>query len=358
MRQIFSQGALTIAAMVSAGGLVVAGAPQGTAAGRGQQPPSPSVITGRVLDASGNPVGGAFVTALRSDTSGGRPFRPVSARIHATTNGRGEFRLEGLHDGEFFVAALPHNPPVDAGNRLVRSGYGNTFHPGVAAVADARLVRVKPGAPATADITLLPARLSVISGLVLGSNGQPTPGGMVLLAHGDGFFGLDSRAFRIRGDGAFAVAALQPGTYFLQYRETPWPPPRGTIPKVSQAKVMVDGADVTNVRVVPLEMVRATGRVIVDASYRASLVPSTVRVSAFPVPSDGNPGPQHPGNVRDDLTFDFRTWPLPGRVRVTIDSPQWTLKAVRLGGVDITDTTIEFVQGKEITGLEVELVRR
>ena len=49
---------------------------------------------------------------------------------------------------------------------------------------------------------------------------------------------------------------------------------------------------------------------------------------------------------------------MPGKVRVFIEAPGWTVKAVRLNGTDITDKAIDFVQGKEITGLEIELVRR
>ena len=105
-------------------------------------------------------------------------------------------------------------------------------------------------------------------------------------------------------------------------------------------------------------MVRATGRIVVDPALRASFPHAAIRVSAFPVPVDGNPGPQRGGQVQQDLTFEFRTWPMPGRVRVFIESSAWTVKAVRLNGVDITDKVIDFVQGAEITGLEVELVRR
>jgi len=83
-----------------------------------------------------------------------------------------------------------------------------------------------------------------------------------------------------------------------------------------------------------------------------------MRVSALPVPVDGNPGPQRGGQGQPNLTFEFRTWPMPGRVRVMIQSPAWVVKAVRLNGVDITNKTIDFVQGEPITGIEIELARR
>jgi hypothetical protein len=310
-------------------------------------------ITGRVLDPDGRPVPNTFVTALDTSPVPGRTFSFVDARLRAMTNERGEYRLGGLYAGEFYLIALPHNPRADAKGTRKRTGFGNTFYPGVSTFAEAKSVRVRPGVSPTADITLLRAPIHTISGVVIGSNGQPVAGGRLGVAHGDGFFGLDTRALRIGADGTFHATGLQPGTYFLQFRESQWPPPRGVIPKVSQAKVTIIDADVAGVRVVPLQMVRGTGRLVVDAADLSAFDVGTVRVGAFPDPVDGNPGPQRVGRAKADLTFEFQTWPLPARIRVVIDSPGWVVKAVRHNGADITDQPIDFVQGKEVTGLEV-----
>ena len=315
-------------------------------------------ITGRVVDPSGTPVANTFVTALQKGRVSGRPFDFVSARLGSLTSEKGEFRLDALYAGEFYLIALPRNPPVDASGRPTRTGFGNTFYPGVRAFTDAKIVVVRPGMPATALVTLLPAALFTTSGVVLDSSGRPVSGGTLLITHGDGLFGLDSRAVRIHPRGTFGIAGLQPGTYFLQFRESQWPPPRGTIPKVSQAKVVIADADVPNVRVAPLTMVRATGRLVVEAaSDRASLDPAFVSVGPLSTPFDGNPGPSRPGTVGKNLRFEFRAWPMPARIRVMIESPGWVVKAVRHNGEDITDRAIEFVQGKEITGLEVVVTR-
>ena len=323
---------------------------------RGGAPPG-MTITGRVLAPDGRPVPNTFVTALQGTNVRGRTFTFVSAQLRAMTNARGEYRLDGLYAGEFFLVALPHNPPLDEKGNPARSGFGNTFYPGVASFAEAKSVRVDPGITPTADITLLPAPIRTVSGAVIGSSGQPVPGARLLVTHGDGFFGLDTRALLSGADGTFRAPGLQPGTYFFQFRESQWPPPRGVIPKLSQAKVTITDADVTGVRVVPLQMVRGTGRIVVDAADRAALDVRTVRVSAFPDPVDGNPGPQRVEPTNDDLTFAFQTWPQPARIRVVIDSPGWIVKAIRHGGADITDKPIAFVQGQEVTGLEVVITR-
>ncbi len=299
-----------------------------------------------------------FVTALRPEPSIGRPFSFVSARLHTLTNERGEFRLDGLNLGEFYVVALPHNSPLDAFHQLNRSGYANTFYPNAPSPAEAKLVQVTASGPAVANITLRPAALRTISGVVITAAGQPATGGTVGLSHGDGLFGLDGRGVVIGSDGRFVAPALPPGTYFLLFDEGPWPPPRGTIPKVSRARVTLAGTDVPGVRVLPLEMVHASGHVVISSIDRASLDPSTIHLSALPYPPDGNPGPQQGGDLKADLSFEFRTWPGPGRIRVSISSPSWVVKAIRLNGAEVMDKTVNFVQGQEMSGLEVELVKR
>lgn len=331
----------------------------GTGAGAGRATSSPNAIVGRVIDPSGKPVSEVFVTAVEvGPPEQRRPYRMVSALLHAVTNERGEYRLDGLPFEQVYVVALPHNPVLTADRQLNHSGYGNTFYPSAWRFADAKPVSVTPSGPATADITLVTAPLSVITGTVIGSSNQPVHGGALSVAHGDYLFGLDSRSVPIHPDGRFVVPALTPGTYFLVLHESTWPPPPGTIPKVSQAKVTVAGADVEGVRVVPLEMVRVTGRLIVDPEDRASLQPSNIAVAGYPSPPDGNPGPQQAGPLKDDWTFEFLTWPLPGSVQVRVGREAWPVKAIRLNGVELPDKLIDFVQGKPIAGLEVELTKR
>ena len=111
-----------------------------------------------------------------------------------------------------------------------------------------------------------------------------------------------------------------------------------------------------NVQVTPIEMVRVTGRVSVAPAARRDLPYSTIEVAATPSSFEGNPGPQRPGLVRKDLTFEFRTWPSRGCVRALILSPGWAVKAVRLNGRDVTDRDVDF--GHDVSGLEIEVVRR
>lgn len=316
------------------------------------------VIEGRVLDPGGRPIKDVLVVPLREIPSRRGPHvRPVSVRLGSVTTAAGEFRLAKLQPGTYSLVALPRNVPRN--QRLVvsrdsyRFGYAITYYPGAARLSDAKTVTVMGNATVKSDITLALANLADISGTVFGSNGRPAAGSLTVL-HGDNLFGVDSIAVPIRADGRFVVTGLPPGTYFLQYREGAWPPPRDVIPRVSGANVFISGADVTGVRVVPIEMAKVRGRLVLDANQRG-LQSSTITVSGAPANSDGNPGPQRAGVVRPDLTFEFQTWPGPGYIRVFVGRQEWTTRRVRLNGADVSQQDITFESGHEMSGLDIEL---
>ena len=340
--------------MVIAGSTASIGAQRGAESGRGSPRRSASRVASWTRPA--RPSRATFITALRPAPARPYGFEPVSVQLKTETDEHGNFVLDGLAPGEYYVIAVPRNPAVDAAGRLNASGYANTFHPSAVHVADAARVRVAPFARATANITLAPTPLRTVTGTVTGAAGRPVPGGLLMLGRGDGLFGLFSGAIQIRPDGSFAVAGLQPGTYYLHFRESAWPPPRGVAPDISGATVVVRDADIANVRVVPVPMVRGTGRVVIDAAARSSLRVSEITVGGSPIDFSGNPGPQLPGAVKEDLTFEFRTWPSVGRLRVSGLPSTWTVKAIRVNGVDATDKPIDFVAGRDVVGIEIELI--
>jgi len=319
--------------------------------------PKPTGIAGRVVDASGAPVKGTFVTALYPDADRVYGFEPVNVQLKAETGEDGRYVLDNLRPGEYYVIAVPRNPAFDSAFRPNRAGHANTFHPNALRAAEAARVRVAVGL-AAADIMLAPAKLSAITGVVIGSSGRPAANVRVGLARGDGLFGLFSGAFVAQPDGRFAISGLQPGTYYLHYREGQWPPPRDVIPTISGATVIVKESDIENVRVVPIPMVRGSGRLVVDPAARSGLNLAAITVVGVPEDFNGNPGPTRSGPVKDDLTFEFRAWPAVGRVRVSGLPPGWTVGRIRMNGADITSATIEFVGGKDLTGIEIELIKR
>jgi hypothetical protein len=66
--------------------------------------------------------------------------------------------------------------------------------------------------------------------------------------------------------------------------------------------------------------------------------------------------------MADDYTFELKS--PPGVMRLSLSSgfgPQatgWSIRSVRLNGVDVTDAGIEFKPNEDITGVEVELTNK
>ncbi len=269
------------------------------------------------------------------------------------TDRHGGFQFDGLAPGEYFVVAMPMAQP-----RLgtSRTGLGITYYPGATVAADAKPVVVGSAEPGVANITLSSVPLATVSGTVVSADGSSPESGVVLVAHGDGLFGLGSGQIPVRHGGRFDVHQLPPGTYFFHFREDAWPPPRSELsPKVSGATVVVNGKDVVDVKVLPIQQARVRGRVIVHSPAGGPAIdPSSISVSGYPKVIDGNPGPQRGGTVQSDMTFEFLTWPAAGMVRVFVGRQEVHPIVVRLNGVDVTEKGIDFVAGATIRGVEVE----
>ena len=316
-----------------------------------------NAIVGRVVDKAGRPVPDVLVTLLQDGVhwNGVPRVGIVAANLGVRTDDKGMYRLENLPLGSYYVVALPENPPLGADGRLNRAGHGITYHPAASTRADARQVTVTVKEAAVADITLLPATLASISGTVFGQDGKPVSGGTLGIAHGDGMFGVHSRSARLRSDGAFVLAALPPGTYILSLRDATRPA-RGSVSQVAGAKVVLDGRDVSGIRVAPIHTVRATGRIVIDADARKLLAPGTIHVNAWPV-TDGMPGSSGAPTMNDDLSFAFNAWPGPNFVRVRFDVPGWVVKGIRYNGAEIMKTPIDFKEGQPVDGIEVVVAR-
>jgi carboxypeptidase family protein len=134
-----------------AGAMLAFAAGTGTMAadqGRTSGPPiggaHKGVIAGRVTDTSGQPVSGVLVTLMQSRTSRGvTRLHPVSVQFGSTTNTNGEFRLERLASGPYYVVALPRGVPrnvrIATDSQDYRFGYAITSFISVRASGRRRL---------------------------------------------------------------------------------------------------------------------------------------------------------------------------------------------------------------------------
>src|SRR5205823_320266 len=93
-----------------------------------------------------------------------------------------------------------------------------------------------------------------------------------------------------------------------------------------------------------------------------SVKPSAIRVMAQALNLDDSsigfpvaPGP--PPALQDDFSFELKV--TPGRIglRTIVQAPGWQVKAVRVNGIDVTDSGIE-IDARGAGGIEIELTNR
>jgi len=131
-----------------------AAAPPAPAPAAASRPSPGGVIMGRVLDATGRPVRGARVAALKPQfMNGERDFGRVLQ--HVETNDLGEFRLFWLPPGAYYLAAVPPDMQNGRAVSLYPRMAAATFFPGVRRAADAVRLNVAEG-ETRADLTLPP----------------------------------------------------------------------------------------------------------------------------------------------------------------------------------------------------------
>jgi len=195
-----------------------------------------AVVTGRILDALGEPMIDISVRAVK-------PGAAIDRMGEASrTNDLGEFRVFGLAPGQYIVAASPRPFGSDA---LSRTMVSSTFYPGTPDPSAAQVITVSAGETiAGIEFRTVMTSTFKVSGTVVDDGGMPIAGAAVMLA-GDSRVSGGLAAGRV-GDavsdatGRFSFDSVTSGTYYA----TATRPPSDPIP------VIVDNADVDGVTVV------------------------------------------------------------------------------------------------------------
>ena len=181
-----------------------------------------SVISGKVLDADGEPIPQTMVMALRvMYQRGKKQLLPLSTSM---TNDLGEYRLANLKAGRYSVSATPMNvgigvagtsnqPPSD------RPEHSNvtTFYPGVREKELASPIEVGVGAEARGmDIRMVQVDTVRVKGKLDIPSGKQAI--VYLTPKGAGVSGLISRIQTMavaQQDGTFEIKGVSPGSYVL-----------------------------------------------------------------------------------------------------------------------------------------------
>jgi len=319
--------------------------------------PRGSVITGRVVDEFGEPVADVQVMPMQSRfAQGRRRLMPIGRS--SQTNDIGEYRIFGLAPGDYFVSATLRN--FNGGDSDDHTGYAPTYYPGTANGAEAQRVSLAIGQSVSEiNITLVATRTAKITGTVTDSQGRPVAQGFVnaMPRQAGGMFFGPGGGGPVR-DGTFTLSGVAPGDYTL----------RANIgnnggagrPEFATANVTVNGEDISGVRLLAMSLITATGRVVFQDPSAAQSLRARININTSPINPDDQMMMMGGGNttVNDDYTFELRV--PPGRMRVFagVSNPGWALHAVRLNGVDVTDTGIDFTPGGDFSAIEIELTNR
>jgi hypothetical protein len=343
--------------------------------------PRGSVITGTVLDEDGDAMPGVDVRALRYQFQQGE--RRLTPAGNGQTDDRGQYRVWGLMPGDYYVSATARNnnnfnfgggrgPGALQLRRGGRGGeedqlaYAPTYFPGVPSADEAKAVTVGLGQEAVGiNFNLLLVRTARISGRVTNPDGSPTAGGNVNLTSESGRAPIGGNlGGRITGDGSFSIGNVPPGRYVLRARGAPpgggrgrgqnggEPPLYGSLP------LSVNGQDVDNVTV-QLAVGATLSGTIAFPPGQAPTEPTQMRVTAPSVDADAFGGPSSNALVDKDGRFTLAGVPEGEHlIRINGGLRGMTLKAVTVGGRDVTDLPIQLRSGQRVTDVTITLTDR
>jgi protocatechuate 3,4-dioxygenase beta subunit len=331
--------------------------------------PRGSVITGRVSDEFGEPVANAVVSAMRYGyVAGVRRLMPAPGQnARDTTDDQGQFRLFGLPPGDYVVSATMRPPGNDATDPSPENtGYAPTYFPGTPNIGEAQRVTVGLSQEQSGVIfSLIATRLVRVSGSVLNSQGAPVSAGMVMLTPSGTRVGtgalLQALNGRVEQGGQFRISSVPPGRYFAQVRSNPrGPGGRGGgrggngLDEFARQEITVGGEDLNGVVIVTAPGGRITGQIVSDTGTLAQLRQQQVAVTARAADVEvlGPGGGGGAARVNNDWTFEIAGVFDPRLLRVNL--PQgWYLKAVMLGGQDVTDTPLDVSPGQTLSGVQI-----
>jgi hypothetical protein len=239
-------------------------------------------------------------------------------------------------------------------------------------VTDAQKVSVSLGQEqGNISFALLPVRTVRVSGTVIDSNGAPLSGGMLVLTpldpSGTGFAGfMGGNASRVGGDGTFTIPNVAPGSYTLT-ASSGGPggragrfggPGPGGIPDIELATMplSVGNDDIASITLVTGKGATVSGVIVAAQGAGAKIPTSGIQITTQSL--QPQPTFARPARAADDGTFVLSNLFGPRVIRVTGLPQNWMLKSILVGGVDVSDTPIDFKSTQAYTDAQIILTDR
>jgi hypothetical protein len=303
------------------------------------------VITGRIVDEFGEPLPNLEIVAMRLQMMNGKR-QLIETGGRGATNDIGEFRIYGIEPGAYFLQAVWRRMSGDDPTSPDRSGYPPTFFPGTTNEAEAQRFTIAAGQTVSGlAMAMTPIKTARVDGIVVDVSGRPIGNTFLEVLQSSTHHNFMGRHW-VRPDGTFTFSNLTPGDYVLR-TET-------TREAVAVLKLTVGSDDIKDLRLVALPLATLSGRIVVDPS-----TPPPATLALMTSPEDNPmPGGMRTVRVADDLTFQLLA--APGRNRIVPSElpPGWSMRSVRVNGVDVIDDGFEVKPGEKITGVDVELTTK
>ncbi|HPT29080.1 MAG TPA: carboxypeptidase-like regulatory domain-containing protein [Bryobacteraceae bacterium] len=313
-----------------------------------------AIVAGRVLNADGEPVQGAFVAALRKSYAGGkRRWMPVG---NSQTNDLGEYRLINLEPGSILVRANPPAQMAPAGtSRPSQQGAPAgearpvaTYYPGVLEASEAAHLDARAGETASnIDIQLQHATGFTVKGRITDPEASAESRYLISAARTDEIAFGSSAMTQANPDGSFEIRGLVPGSYLLRTMVAG----RGS-PDMQFRQGLAQVEVTANVEGVAIQI---TGPVKLGGVVAIENVPPGQKVDisqiyvVFTAAEFGTGGMRYPPVVKQDGTWST-DGVTPGSYRVSammrsFDGPTAYVSAVTAAGQDILGKYIDITAG-------------
>ncbi len=344
--------------------------------------PRGAVITGALLDNTGQPAVGATVRAMRYAIVNGERRLDVNGSS-AIADDRGVYRIYGLLPGDYVVGAswrpayfakdaseLRLTSDADVRDALSSSAssaalsairtvaLASTFYPGTTISRQATLVTVGAGQERNGiDFTLQIVPTARVEGTVTWPGGEAPPGALVSMMAteqvafpGVPFDGYQSTG--IQSDGSFSFSDVAPGQYTLFARSRGADAASSAQVMWASTDVFMEGDHISDLSLMLAPALTVTGQLRFEsARLTAPADLKTVRVTLFPVQT-GGAVTLSPTTATADASGRF-TLPgvTPGRYRIAVSFPglgapgEWSLSSAVIGGVDALDMPFTVAPG-------------
>ena len=303
-------------------------------------------ISGKVVDEFEAPVANCFVSALRRQSQGGR--RSLVSRNGVATNDRGEYWIQGLEKGRYYVAArcngeleAPHALMPARDPRKPTLVYAPQFYPGVPDTNGATRLGVTPGTE-TQGVDFRVHRVTGVTVRVRVDAPDPS-----VLQNGnvqvlllppslDPFETGGLGASLDRRNGEFQIRSVTPGSYVILVSTTMGSGPfyQGRLP----LQVGATAPDPVHVALAPAS--EMSGTVEVEGEN----TPELDSISVVLEPLSNLPFPRPPqAHVTKDGTFTV-TGVTPGRWRLNLFAGLY-VKSLSIGAREVSPYGFELASG-------------